>query len=149
MHDDVIKWKHFPHYWPFVRGIHRSPVYSPHKGQWCGAFMFPLTCDCINSWVNNREAGDLRRYCAHYDVMDLNIATETKWPPFRRRHFNVHFFNENAWIFIKMSMKFLPMCSINNIPTLVQIMAWRRQGDKPLSETITVSLLTHIYVSVS
>ena len=32
-HDDVIKWKHFPRYWPFVRGIHRSPVNSPHKGQ--------------------------------------------------------------------------------------------------------------------
>ena len=37
-HDDVIKWKHFPRYWLFVRGIHRSPVYSPHKGQWRGAF---------------------------------------------------------------------------------------------------------------
>ena len=36
-HDDVIKWKHFPPYWPFVRGIHRSPVNSPHKGQWWGA----------------------------------------------------------------------------------------------------------------
>ena len=33
-HDGVIKWKHFPRYWPFVRGIHRSPVNSPHKGQW-------------------------------------------------------------------------------------------------------------------
>ena len=33
-HDDVNKWKHFPRYWPFVRGIHRSPVNSPHKGQW-------------------------------------------------------------------------------------------------------------------
>ena len=40
MHDDVIKWKHFLRYWPFVRGIHRSPVNSPHKGQWRGALMF-------------------------------------------------------------------------------------------------------------
>ena len=40
VHDDVIKWKHFPRYWPFVRGIHRSPVNSPHKGQWRGALMF-------------------------------------------------------------------------------------------------------------
>ena len=38
-HDHVIKWKHFPRYWQFVRGIHRSPVNSPHKGQWCGALM--------------------------------------------------------------------------------------------------------------
>ena len=66
-HDDVIKWKHFPRYWPFVRWIHRSPVNSPHKGQWRGAFKFSLICAWINRQVNNREAGDLRRYRAHYD----------------------------------------------------------------------------------
>ena len=69
MHDDVIKWKHFPRYWPFVRGIHRSPVNSPHKGQWRRALMFTLICARINGWVNNREAGDLRRYRPHYDVI--------------------------------------------------------------------------------
>ena len=69
IHDDVIKWKHFPRYRPFVRGIHRSPVNSPHKGQWRGALMFSLICVSINGWVNNREAGDLRRYRAHYDVI--------------------------------------------------------------------------------
>ena len=61
LHDDVIKWKHFPRYWPFLRGIHRSPVNSPHKGQWRGALMFTLICVWINGWVNNREVGDLRR----------------------------------------------------------------------------------------
>ena len=66
--DDVIKWKHFPRYWPFVRGIHRSPVNSPHKGQWRGALMFSLICVWINGWVNNREVGDLRRHRGHYDV---------------------------------------------------------------------------------
>ena len=64
-HDDVIKWKHFPRYWLFVRGIHRS---FPHKGQWRGALMSSLTCAWINGWVSNREAGDLRRHRAHYDV---------------------------------------------------------------------------------
>ena len=54
-HDDVIKWKHFPHYWPFARGIHRSPVNSPQKGQWRGALMFSLICVWINGWVNNHE----------------------------------------------------------------------------------------------
>ena len=68
VHDDVIKWKHFPRNWPFLRGIHRSPVNSPHKGQWRGALMFSLISVWINDWVNNREAGDLRRYRAHYDV---------------------------------------------------------------------------------
>ena len=70
-HDDVIKWKDFPRYWLFVRGIHRSPVNSPHKGQWRGALMFSSICACINGWVNNREAGDLRRHCSHYDVICL------------------------------------------------------------------------------
>ena len=60
--------KHFPRYWPFVREIHRSPVNSPHKGQWRGALMFTLICVWINGCVNNREAGDLGHYCAHYDV---------------------------------------------------------------------------------
>ena len=68
-HDDVIKWKHFPRYWPFVRGIHRSTVNSPHKGQWRWALMFSFMCARINSWLNIREAGDLRRYRRHYDVI--------------------------------------------------------------------------------
>ena len=68
IHDDVIKWKHFPRYWPFVWGINRFPANSPHKGQWRGAFVFSLMCVWINGWVNNREAGYLRRYRAHCDV---------------------------------------------------------------------------------
>ena len=67
--DDIIKWKYFPRHWPFVRGIHRSPVNSPHNGQWCGALMFSLICAWINNWVNNHEAGDLRCHRAHYDVI--------------------------------------------------------------------------------
>ena len=67
-HDDVIKWKHIPRNWPFVRGNSPVPVNSPHKGQWRGALMFSLICVWINGWVNNREAGDLRRHRGHYDV---------------------------------------------------------------------------------
>ena len=44
LHDDVIKWKHFPHHWPFVQGIHRSLVNSQHKGQWHGPLMLSLIC---------------------------------------------------------------------------------------------------------
>ena len=68
VHDDVIKWKHFPRYWPFVMGIHRSPVNFPHKGQWRGALIFSLIFAWTHGWVNNRESGDLRRHRAHYDV---------------------------------------------------------------------------------
>ena len=67
-HDDVIKLKHFPRYWPFVRGIHRSQVNSPHKGRWRGALMFSLICARINGWVNNREVGGLKHLCPRYYV---------------------------------------------------------------------------------
>ena len=63
-----MKWKHFPRYWPFVRGIHRSPVNSPHKGQRRGTLMFSLICGWTNGWVNHRDAGDLRCHRTHYDV---------------------------------------------------------------------------------
>ena len=61
--------------------------------------------------------------------------------------FKCIFLNENIWISIKISLKFVPKGSINNIPALVQIMAWRRPGDKPLSEGMMVNLPTHICVS--
>ena len=77
IHDDVIEWKHFLRYWPFVQGIHRSPVNSPHKGQWRGALMFSLICIWINGWVNNREAGDLGRYRVHYDITVMHYDTLT------------------------------------------------------------------------
>ena len=68
------------------------------------------------------------------------------------RHFPDHIFkciflNENVWIPIKISLTFVPKGPINNIPALVQIMAWRRPGDKPLSEPMMVSLPTHICVT--
>ena len=74
-HDDVIKWKHFPRHWPFVRGIHQSPVNSPHKGRWRGALMFFFICAWTNGWVSNRDADDLRRHRAHYDVTVMNATT--------------------------------------------------------------------------
>ena len=75
LHDDVIKWKSFPRYWPFVRGIHGQPVNSPHKGQWHGALMFSLICAWINGCANNCEAGDLRRHRPHYDVIVMSLIT--------------------------------------------------------------------------
>ena len=80
LHDDVIKWKHFPPYWPFVRWIHRSPVDSPRKAQWRGALMLSFICACTNSCANNRDADDLRRHRAHYgvNVMENGDNTMTK-----------------------------------------------------------------------
>ena len=73
-HDDVIKWKYFPRYWPFVRGIHRSPVDSPHKAQWRGAVMFSLMRAWNNDWANSPDAGYLRRHGPHYDVTNAFLS---------------------------------------------------------------------------
>ena len=68
-HDDVIKWKHFSCYWPFVSGIHRSLVNSPHKGQWRRALIcVSLICVWTNGWENHWDAGDLRCHHTHYDI---------------------------------------------------------------------------------
>ena len=61
--------------------------------------------------------------------------------------FKCIFLNENVWISLKISLKFVPKGPINNIPSLVQIMAWHRTGNKPLSEPVMVRLLTHICVT--
>ena len=78
-------------YWPFVRGIHRSPVNSPHKGQWRRVWCFLWAAPWINAWVNNREAGDLRRYSAHYHVIvmiwwTLGLHCHITWT-YRKRVF--------------------------------------------------------------
>ena len=70
-----------------------------------------------------------------------------KWTPFGRRPFQVHFLEWKCLNPVKISLKFVPKGRINNIPALVQIMAWRRPGDKPLSEPMMVSLPTHICVT--
>ena len=84
-HDDVIKWKYFPRYWPFVREIHRGPVNSSHKDQWRGALMFSLICAWMNRWVNNREAGDLRRY-RHCNVLPRRCSVTVNYSQKCRPH---------------------------------------------------------------
>ena len=120
LHDDVIKWKHFPRYWPFARGIHRSPVNSPHKGQWRGALMFSLNWAWINGWINNREAGDLRRYRAHYDVIVMNdlhthiTTAEEAVNLFSkvRYYFQSHCLNE-CWLIFNWTSSSNPRWNVN------------------------------------
>ena len=81
-HDDVIKWKHFSALPTICAGnSHMSPVNSPHKGQWRGALVLSLICAWINGWVNNGEAGDLRRHWGHYDVtlIVVSIISHSIW----------------------------------------------------------------------
>ena len=92
----------------------------------------------------------------HYTMMKEDVYTWPIWefsvgiplntlrPRQNGRHFADDIFkgifmNENVWIPIKISLKFVPKSPINDIPALVQIMAWRRPGDKPLSEPMLVS----------
>ena len=113
---DQTWWRHqmetFPHYWPFVRGIHRFLVNSPHKGQWRGAFMFSLICVWINRWVNNLEAGDLRCYHAHYDVI------------------------------VTICLRFIPNSPIDNKSIFVQVNAWCwKAGSHYLNQCWPTSML--------
>ena len=77
-------------------------------------------------------------YLLQWICMTCHNEAETKWPPFSRRHFQTDFFNKNIWISIKILLKFVPMGPISNIPTLVQMMAWRR----PMSNRTVFSIIT-------
>ena len=136
-----------PRYWPFVRGIHRSPVNSPHKGQWRGALMFTLICARINGWVNNREAGDWRRCRGHYDVTVMPYKIDTLRPRKMADISQTTFSNVFSSIPIQISLKFVPKAPIINIPAMVRIVAWRRPGDTPLSEPMMAILPTYICVT--
>ena len=86
--------------------------------------------------------------CSSFSTTSIN----TLRPIQNGRHFADDIFkcislNENVWISIEISLKFVCKGSINNIPALVQIMAWRRPGDKPLSGPMMVRLPTHICVT--
>ena len=82
----------------------------------------------------------------------ISAGVNTLRPRQNGRHFaddifKLIFLNENVWISIEISLKFVPQGPINNIPALFQIMAWRRSGDKPLSGPMMVRLPTHICVT--
>ena len=72
-------------------------------------------------------------------------SLKTKWQPKSDDIFKCIFLNENIWTLTKISLKFVPKGPINNIPALVQILAWHRPGDKSLSEPM---IYWHIYASL-
>ena len=114
-----------PHYWPFS-GIHWWRRIFLTKNQWCKKSVYVMT----PSWTTVIHWGR--------DKMAAIFADGI---------FNSIFLNDNARILLKISLKFVPKVRINSIPALVQIMAWRRPGDKPLSEPMLVVLPTHICVT--
>ena len=82
-HDDVTKWKHFPRYWPFVRGIHRSPVNSPHIGQWRGAFMFSLIL-IVHSCADQRKHESSASLPYVRGIHRRPVNSQHKWPVTRK-----------------------------------------------------------------
>ena len=123
-----IKWKHFPRYWPFVRRIHRSPVNSSHKGQWRGALMFSLICGWINDWLNNHEAGDLRRYRAHYDVIVMSVEKRDSWCP---GECTSKLVNHTIWIPNSISKVIAMYVTVNKSFAYLIIQAHRTTIQKP------------------
>ena len=89
----------------------------------------------------------LRSLKVSYNKYHIDMTVNSLRPRQMAAIFKYIFLNENVLIAIKISLKFVPKGWINSIPALVQIMAWRRPGDKPLSEPMMVSLLTHICIT--
>ena len=114
-HDDIIKWKHFPRYWPFFAGNSPAPVNSPHKGQWRGSLIFSLIYAWINDWINNREAGDLRRHRGHYDVIVMYMCN---FAP----HFHYWYIGYFQWNYFRWK----PQNFTGDKSTLVQVIFWCR-----------------------
>ena len=107
-----------------------------------------LSNDQLDTMGQSPWAQTYRMTCTVYPMVCINtLRPRQDGRHFADNIFKCIFLNENVWIPIKNSLKFVPKGPINNIPTLVQIMAWRRSGDKTLSEPMMVSSLTHICVT--
>ena len=143
-----VKWAHVTLCWTEWSQVIRSSIsHFVELGQWVILSSLTVTF----------------HYPAHAIITrDSPLQSGNKWGGEKRtytlrprqdgRQFPDHFIkciflNENVWISIRISLKFVPRGPINNIPSLVQIMAWHRPGDKPLSEPMMVSLLMHICVT--
>ena len=116
--------------------------------------LFPLKILCLVQLTISPAASVQIMTRLLTNHMHANICTDvnTLRPRRNRPHFpddifKCIFLNEDVWILIKISLNFVHMCPVNNIPALVQIMAWRRAGDKPLSEPMLVRSLAHICVT--
>ena len=137
-HNDVITREHSPRYWPLW--------WESISHRW-----IPL----VNG--SNAELYICFLWCYLEGYLDGDVEQTVQWfntlkPRQNGRHFpddifKCIFLNENVWISVRISLKCVPRDPINNIPLLVQTMACRRPGDKPLSEPMLVSLQTHICIT--
>ena len=130
-------------YWTCLYfGSSKSMYYYRTSQKFVRVCVCVCVCVCGYSW-----------WCHDMEMLLAFLALfNTLMPRQNGRHFaddifKCIFLNENLWIPLKISLTFIPKGPINNIPILVQVMAWRRPGDKPLSEPMVVNLLAHICVT--
>ena len=119
MHDDVIKWKHFPHYWPFVH------QWIPHtKASKAELWCFLWSAPWINGWVNKHDPGDLRHHSTHYDVIVMDYQHTEIW----RKWLSLCRWHIPEWKPFSFYSNFAKVCanvcSWQCISSLVLIMAW-------------------------
>ena len=145
---------------PWLHGFISNKIALVEVLGWELLSQFPLLCYFRDFSPSSNDWLPIEYHVHVWQVCD-DTGQIWKWfkesfnslrPRRNRRHFaddifKCIFLNENVWISLKISLKFVPKVQINNIPTLVQIVAWRRPGDKPLSEPMLVILLTHICVT--
>ena len=143
--------------------MYRKPKVLQHGNENCFPVKFAKAdkCNACMTWSNVKfaalrcwtmasvrvsrwECSPIRLFVLYYFN---SLRPRLNGSPFADDIFKCIFLNENKWILPRISLKFVPKVRINNIPALVQIMAWRRPGDKALSEPMMVSLLTHICVT--
>ena len=116
-------------------------------GHLCGRFTGPRSRSVCLQPVDSSLSGGSVSVWNGYGRLLNTLRPRQNGRHFADAIFKCIFLNENVLISIKISLKFLPKGQINNMPSLVQIMAWRRPGDKPLSEPMMVRILTHICVT--
>ena len=132
-HDGVIKWTHFPRYWSFVRGIRRSLVDSPHKGQWRGALVLSLICAWAYGWANNRDAGDLRCNCGLINVLSV---TQRCW---ERQHIIGQLWHPHGSTSRFSIFKFMNSTKKGiNSPKITEKKSLLRQPEYPQSRTLLI-----------
>ena len=111
-----------------------------------------LLCNDVSHWLGINVESALHHICWVDGDRDVEFVFITLRPRQNGSHFAADIFkciflNENVWISLMISLKFIAKVWINNIPSYVQRMDWCWPGNKPLSETMIVSLLTHICIT--
>ena len=143
----------------------RSEIWHVPRWLWCRDLCQILErCNHSKTWSHDFEISQdlaVKRFTTqwlgalqqrHFQRFRCQVRWSLNTPRQNGRHFaddilKCIFLNENIWISMKISLKFVPKGHIKDIPALVWKITWRRPGDKPLSEAMVVSLLTHICVA--